>query len=102
MKPETKMEGHVIIVTDKEETMHRVEAMFARMQEALTAMQSFVDGMSGLDEDAPDLEKRVGPLLETLTIKFIRQYETPQHLQADLDTLRRMVIQPSLTTKGGH
>jgi len=102
MPSENRLQGHVIVAADTNDTMRKVEQMFSRFQVTLTALQTFVDNMSELDEDAPDLATQAGPHLEELMLKFIEQYQTPDHLQVDLDTLRRMVIQPSIQPKGGH
>lgn len=103
MKPQTEIKGRVWLVASDPDTMNRCGEMLSRIQMVLATLQQYSGQVADLDEDDPNLTSKIAPIVENLTVSFIMQYPTPQHLQADLDSLRGLIIRKEpLNITGGN
>jgi hypothetical protein len=53
----------------------------------LSAVDSFSDKMTELDEDGPNLTAQVGPLLERLTLTLMQLYPNARQMAADVKSI---------------
>jgi hypothetical protein len=77
----------VYMVCTDDQTSVDVGKLLKRVSSAMSAIDSFHDRMCELDEDSPNLENQVSPLLERLTLTLMSIYPNPAQMQADIKSI---------------
>jgi hypothetical protein len=77
----------VLMVCETEADGADVSAMLKRISSALSAVDSFSDKMTELDEDAPNLTEQVAPMLERLTLTLMSIYPDARQMAADVKAI---------------
>lgn len=80
-------EEKVVVGFPNDELRNEFDDFLRRTNGALKSLQTFMDEMAELDEDAPDLTQQCSPFIEKLMTELVLNYPTPDYLEADLKTL---------------
>jgi hypothetical protein len=82
----------VAMVCETESEAADVRNMLTRIAAALSAVDTFHDKMSDLDEDAPDLTAQVAPLIERLTLTLMGIYPNPRQFDLDIKAIGDIAV----------
>lgn len=82
----------IVVVCPSTEVNNDFAAFASRTKKALQIMQRFIDAGCELDENAPDFEKKIYPLIAQLMFDFGTNYPTPNVLKTDIKTLSQVRI----------
>jgi len=77
----------VFIAFPNDDLRSRFDDFQRRTEGALKTIRTFMNEMSEMDEEAPDLTEQCAPVIEKLMTEMVLNYPTPDHLEADLETL---------------
>lgn len=88
----TESERAVLVVCPTQQINLEFSAFAARTANGLEIMQKFIDKSCELDEDAPDFEAKMSPIVSELVFNLIANYPNPNHLETDIETLKQVKI----------
>lgn len=86
-KSKNKENEAVRIAFPDEETRQQFQDMMARTALQMVATKTFIDSVTELDEDAPNLTHQIAPILEKFIMDLTMIYPTPSHFDVDLKIL---------------
>lgn len=84
---DTENSGKIFMICTDEQTGRDAGELLKRVAAAMSAIDSFSDKMCELDEDAPDLDAKVGPLIERLTLTLMSIYPNANQMRADIKSI---------------
>lgn len=80
-------ESRIYMVCEDDETAKEAAIMFQRVSAALSAVDTFADKMSDLDEDAPNLDDLAAPLITRLTLTLMQIYPNARQMSVDVKSI---------------
>lgn len=80
-------EKRVFLVCTDEELAKDVGDCLKRVSAALSSVNAFVDASCDLDENSPDFEQKIGPVLHRLILTLIELYPNPKQFDADIKAI---------------
>jgi hypothetical protein len=93
----------IFMVCQDEETRKDAADMLKRVSSIMAAVETFVDKLTELDEDAPGAEELAWPMLNRLMLTLMNIYPNgPQQMQVDIKSIGDFTVYaPGEDLKGG-
>lgn len=80
----------VVIVASDPQVANQCSETFLPIRETMEALNRHIETVCNLDEDDPKLDDKFQMSTRFMLHRFMQQYPTHAHFQADMDTLRSM------------
>lgn len=79
--------ARIYMICTSEEVQRESAAMLKRVSAALSAVDTFFDKLTELDEDNPDFVRELGPVLHRLTVTLMALYPNARQMAVDVKTI---------------